>query len=550
MLTLKLPTENQRLGFYGFTERYTIGLSPIEKMCDAVRMEYETGITPLVLRSRKNLITKQMETYGSYMVLHSLKGYLGINSQKSPDGCSSDIMVNIEKFHQLYMGIQVKTTTSDRERIKDGNSTYGWKFEGTNKNYSGFLMYLRSLEDGYSWLIPYNITSKIFRSTHIQIKQSGISKNIKWENYRVSNQELGQKILEYYMEAISGLCNMITFQSKEFLYSPVSKSTKLEHENRKNFVPLLQNLAFEIKRPIVEDSPYDLTLGVLKMQEKTASYREGRLHLNLSHQEDGEESPYTVGTYHILTIYLPSPFEKYVYFIPELQLIRHGYTKTSYQEGKQSMHVYPNLDVDETYERRNNSKRDEWANEYLFYRNDPNITKKLLSVYHMQLNGSIVPIVVNAPLPWNMKCENMNDLVTKWNMERTYPIANNIFSYFLYGKKTVERILTRNVNSFRLLTNYFADDVKQPYKLTDADYFFARMPKDHDDYKNTFYLLPTKEMLWNGVLKSDTTDGQLKIVFPPKGQRKTKHSWTENFLFSYHDLNIKNMILDLFRKYE
>jgi hypothetical protein len=547
-MTLKLPTEKQRLEFYGFTERYVIGSSPIEKMYDAVRMEYETGIMPLVLRSRKNLITKQMETYGSYMVLHSLKGYLGVNSEKSPDGCLSDIMVNIEKFHQLYMGIQVKTTTDVRERIKSGNSTYGWKFEGTNKNYSGFLMYLRSLEDGYSWLIPYNITSKIYKSSHIQIQQSGISKNIKWENYKVSNQELGQKILEYYMEAFSSLSNMITFQTKDALSLPVRETTKLEHANRKRFLPFLEKFGFEIKSPIVEDSPYDMVVGQLKIQEKTALNTEKRIHLTICHQEDGKNSSYSTGMFHILLVHLPAPFEKYVYFIPELKLIQHGCSKTLYQKGKQTIHLYP--DPDQMSEKKNNGQKDEWPNEYLFCCNDPNIVAKMLLVYNMQLSNKIVPMVIENPLSWNFKCGNMNDLVAKWNMERTYPVANNVFSYFLYGKKTVEKILTRNVNSFRLLTNYLVDDVKQPYKLTDADYFFARMPKDHEDYKNTFYLLPTKEMLRNGVLKSDITDGQLKIVFPPKGNIKTKHSWTENFLFSYHDVNIKNKILDLFRKYE
>ena len=47
-MTLKLPTKKQRLGFYGFFERYVIGSSPNEKMREAVRMEFETGITPLV----------------------------------------------------------------------------------------------------------------------------------------------------------------------------------------------------------------------------------------------------------------------------------------------------------------------------------------------------------------------------------------------------------------------------------------------------------------------------------------------------------------------
>ena len=278
-MTLKLPTEKQRLGFYGFAERYIIGSSPIEKMCDAVRMEYETGITPLVLRTRKNNNSKHMEAFGSYMVLHCLNSFIGVNFDKSPDGCSSDIMVNIEKFHELYMGIQVKTTTNITERIKDGRKTYHWAFQGTDKSYSGYLMYMKSLEDGKSWLIPYNIVKNFYKGSSIKIPQSNMS-NLNWDEYIVSNQELSKKILEYYMIEACTLANIIIFQTKETLSIPVNKNTKTEHNNRKNILPILEKLKYPIQRPIIEDSPFDLILGQLKLQEKTALNNGKRLELN------------------------------------------------------------------------------------------------------------------------------------------------------------------------------------------------------------------------------------------------------------------------------
>jgi hypothetical protein len=166
---------------------------------------------------------------------------------KSFDGCKADIAIKkFEEVEDLWLGIQVKTTIKKTEREQ-------YYFRLNNSKYENCLLLCFCEDDKKMWLIPYEEV--------IDLKTIGIAKKSKYNKYEVNNENLIEKINNYYT-----LINKFEFK---ILDTPTSKSQQQEQEyrnireNKINFI--------EFKNNSMEGLVYDFMIGYKKVQEKVGS---------------------------------------------------------------------------------------------------------------------------------------------------------------------------------------------------------------------------------------------------------------------------------------
>jgi hypothetical protein len=250
---------------------------------------------------------------------------------KTFDGCNSDIALKpISNQHNLWLGIQVKTTSSERDKY----SRYSFKFNNTK--YDNCLILCICIKDKKLWLIPYEEVK--------DITSIGISKKSKYNQYEVTLDTLQEKLLYFYE-------TMHKFDF-DILNTPTSSTHKQEKEYRKIREQYIDFLEFVY--PNMEGTVYDFKIGDKKVQEKVGficknnpnsfgfslNKSDGRTH-NCSYKPGDNE-------FYWLNCKNNSKF----YIIPEKILVENGFIGEGYC--RQHLYISPT------------NKNTAWCNNYLF----------------------------------------------------------------------------------------------------------------------------------------------------------------------------------------
>jgi len=517
--------------------RYVIGESPLELLNDAVKLEYDTGIRPLVGKFKKgtgNIKHTSMERYGCLMVIHAVNESGKGKMELCLDQSQSDLMFSTPEHPDKYMGIQVKTTTGITERLKNNNISYSWRFSDTNKNYSGLLMYMRSLTDGESWLIPFNILNMHYKGQNTNIAKSNKRTKIDWSLYKVNDKNLAYMINEYYRLSLDGKSSII-LKPRENISIPITINNQKEQDVRKKILPILLQTGLTITEPILENMRYDFTLGKMRIQEKICSLK-GVTGYRVSLYSGDKHLPYNKDDFDILLVDLPVPYEHLFYLIPMDKLVEHGVMKTENCNGRAEMHVYPEEIVKDTQIRSKNN----WSVEFLCSQEDPNLVKRMLTIYDKQLHHKSDPIIIENPTFWDIKCKTMNDLSKKWNLPITYVISDLPYNFIIFNKRILEKHVNESRDRFILYFKYQKDGKPIIRSRGDFDFIYSRMPERY----NSFYLIPSFELERRDMLQSETSEGKgsMCIPFPGMETEKNTNAWINSYIFSYDDPNIKEKL--------
>jgi hypothetical protein len=179
---------------------------------------------------------------------------------KAFDGCQVDIIYRPKNFAEnKWVGIQVKTT--GRRYL-----TYSFHIQ---KEYVDCLLLLNCVEDDSTWLIPENI---IRNQKKISI---GFSKS-KYNIYKVSNETIGDKMLEFY--------NKTTKFSFDELNLPINFYQQREQEFRKYREEKISFIKFEYDE--MEATVYDFKIGNFKIQEKVSTFEDNYSNFCLYKHDD------------------------------------------------------------------------------------------------------------------------------------------------------------------------------------------------------------------------------------------------------------------------
>jgi len=521
-------------------KKFVIGETDIEKIDDAVKMEYEEGIRPLVSEKLDRYST--MERYASLLVIHSVSASKVGKMEFCLDGCKSDLMFSVED--NKYLGIQVKTTKGLKSMKRgDGSLRKGWFFSDV-EGYPGLLMYFRSLIDGKSWLIPYNLLRQYYKSYNLRIP---VSKNTKlnWDDYEINDTQLGQMIYEYYKVSINNN-DLLVLKDYKNINKAVSKNVQKEYNQRDRILPILEKTGLKIEQPKFENMVYDIILGELRIQEKSSRQKlKYGLYVNFNGRNHRK---YKETDFDILIVHNPSPFDHTFYFIPMDKLAEHGFVKTETQEGNSNLFLYTGeVEKDKKSEQSN---KNNWALDFLCYYSDPNLTKRLIFIYNMQLYHDMKPVVIKDHIFWDINPKNLNDLVNKFNLERSHALSNDSYNFKLYDRRILEKTITKNSDRKLVLYMYISINRKRfPHNEGEFDFIYSKIP----EYEG-FYLIPSSELIKRKILKNETSEGQKSISIPFPGTNvkipSQSNLWVNEFIFFYNDKDFKNTLLNFFEKYK
>jgi len=304
-------------------------------------VDKNTGIKLKEFRTGDNKNALQQE----YNNINYFKGLIENHFTiiKTFDGCKADIAIKkTTEINDLWLGIQVKTTNKKTDREQ-------YYFRLNNGKYDNCILLCICDEDKKMWLIPYEEVDGL--------KTIGIAKKSKYNKYEVNNNNLIEKINNYYE-----LSNTFSF---DILDTPTSNCQKQEQEFRKireskiNFI--------EFKNNDIEGLVYDFMICSKKIQEKVGSITHNNVNsysFNLSKNTgriNGKccHGPYEEGDN---DFYWLNCKNNLFYVIPEDALIVNGYVGKDIKKEK--------LYVSQTNENT------EWCNAYLFDYN--NVDKERL----------------------------------------------------------------------------------------------------------------------------------------------------------------------------
>ena len=166
---------------------------------------------------------------------------------KTFDGCKADIAIKKNtEINNLWLGIQVKTTNKKTDREQ-------YYFRLNNGKYENCIILCICDEDKKMWLIPYEEVDGL--------KTIGIAKKSKYNKYEVNNDNLIEKMNNYYE-----ISNTFSF---DILDTPTSVTQQQEQkycEIRKTKINFI-----EFKNNNIEGLVYDFMICSKKVQEKVGS---------------------------------------------------------------------------------------------------------------------------------------------------------------------------------------------------------------------------------------------------------------------------------------
>lgn len=542
MLKLKIMSQEEYDRNQREKEKYTIGESPLEMMDEAVKLEYEKGIYPSVSQEQTNVKKMSLERYSALLAIYCMQKFGKGELDLCPDGCKSDLMYSLDK--ERYLGIQIKSTSGY-------NKDMYWRFGGLGKDYNGLLLFLHSVKDGKSWLIPYIIFKRYYNasvSISADKNRKKINKDIDWDNYKVETKDLASKIFYYYSLAVKGDENL-KIHSLDEISLPIGGTTQKEHMFHKRIIPFLEKTNLGIIKPKLEGMVYDFILGKLKVQEKTASKDNGLNSFTASIYRS-LKVPYIVSDFDLLLIHLPESFTNF-YLIPMNKLYENGYLKNTKEEkGRKSLALYPPEKIEDTKK----DKASEWTLNYLCYFEDPNLSQRIIEIYYKQINKDPTPVILKKSIFWDKECKNFNDLVIKWNLNRDYPKMeenmrrdNRHYQFLLDGKKVaIKRIrIVANGKNFELRVSISENRLAVPCKEGDFDYVYTELPEQYGG----FYLFPAIKFKEKEMFQTETNIGKktITIHFPDKIIKGC--SMNRDFIFYFNDPNIKEKLTNLLKTY-
>ena len=542
-LTLKiLPFEeknNDKTNIKNF-EKYIIGESPSElkDLQKAVQNEYDFEIRPSVsskLQQTKGGTNRNhiMEKYASLMIQHSLSKDKNFQFSMCPDACRADVLISINDSSQ-WLGIQVKTTTGLSK-----SQILAWVFDCIDKEYTGLLMYFRSLNDGMAWMIPYNFLRIYYKGSSLHIggySEQKIKTKIDWKKFQVSDKNLAVKLIEYYNFALNNP-NELNLQTNEILSKPITIKYQKEHHYRKEFFPLLQKMNLQIRMPTLENDVYDFVLGEIKIQEKVSI---PATNMGLYVDTVRNKCNYVTRDFGIFLIH--NPGLNCIYFIPMSKLNQHGYINENIDDHcRKTLTLYP-----PEIELSRVTTKDNWTLDYMFYKDDPNFIQKLHAVYEKVLTQhNRIPLPEN-PIIWNRPIKIFNDIVIKWNMPREYASRTEKYDFLLYNKKILLRgMFLGDPGMFRISLCRSVKGEIIYLENDDTDYIYCDMPLGFEG----FYLIPVDELDKIDVLKTETKKGKKFINIPGPFKNTTKYKSKFSFLnayaFYFNDVQIREKLMKL-----
>jgi len=295
-------------------------------------VDKNTGIKLKEFRTGDNKNALQQE----YNNINYFKGLIENHFTiiKTFDGCKADIAIKKNnEISDLWLGIQVKTTNKKTDREQ-------YYFRLNSGKYENCIILCICDEDKKMWLIPYEEVDGL--------KTIGIAKKSKYNKYEVNNDNLIEKMNNYYE-----LSNTFSF---DILDTPTSNSQKQEQEFRKIRESKIHFIEF--KNNDIEGLVYDFMIGNKKIQEKvgtvthnnnnnsysfTLSKNTGRINGKCCH------GPYKEGDN---DLYWLNCKNNLFYLIPEDALIVNGYVGKDSKKEK--------LYVSQT------NQNTEWCDQYLF----------------------------------------------------------------------------------------------------------------------------------------------------------------------------------------
>lgn len=250
---------------------------------------------------------------------------------KTFDGCNSDIALKpISNQNNLWLGIQVKTTSSERDKYTRHT------FRLNCINYDNCLILCICIKDKKMWLIPYEDVNGL--------SSIGISNKSKYNKYEITLDNIQETLLKYYE-------NMNKFEF-DILNTPTSNTQKQEQEYRKLRETKIDFIEFVY--PNIEGTVYDFKIGNKKIQEKVGficKNNPNSFGFNLT-KSDGrtQKCSYKPGDNDLY--WLNCKNNSKFHLIPEHILIE----KRFVGEECQKQHLYVSL----------TNKNTAWCNNYLF----------------------------------------------------------------------------------------------------------------------------------------------------------------------------------------
>ena len=501
--------------------RYIIGESSLESMQKAVSLEYHQKIRPLVSEKDGNSKEFHMERYGSSVAIFAINNFNYGRAEICADGCASDILY-YEKDRDQCIGIQVKTTS----RYKGF-----WSFGCINKGYTNLLMYFRSLEEGMSWLIPYQILRCFYTGQNLYLYDSEQTR-IDWSKYLIQDTQLAEYIHLYYMERETQGLKLQTYTE---INKPVSITAQKEHTNRQIFKSYMDEDGITVESPPLENMVYDILLMGMKTQEKTAR-------LSLSDYLDINISkhgvPYHESDIHHMLIHCPEPYEDMIYLLPTDKLKEHGQVETDTQKGELSLTLCPAEDMSE-------NKVCNWTAEFMVRYMDPNRRARILAILDKQRRHDPNPIKLENFVFVNFQCRTLHELMFKFNIPFTIAKRDVPYKYLIYGIKFQELTFTRAKGDYILRLIYSKDNEVLFYHPNDFHFAFVPLV---GRYSNYFYLFPMEQFEGRNIIGHVKSQGERKITLDIHTTVKADQ-WALQFLFCYDDLNYSEKFHNLIRRY-
>ena len=511
----EFPPEEEEIFEVG-KYHHIIGVSPAIEIFSAVVKEYHEKVTPKVSKNRRNNKSSHMEKYATYLCLYAINKDIYGKAEVCFDGCASDFLY-YENDRNRCLGIQVKTTATSY-------SKNFWQFSNMDKiTYNGLLIYMRSLEDGKSWLIPYSILRDKYCGKMFHLRE-GENTRIDWIDYRIKDSDLAATIHKYYI-SIEENNTDLSIQTLENILTPVSIETQKEKKNRDILISRLAKININVENVILENMPYDIIINGLKIQEKTSCHSgKGYLNVGLSKTNGKSNSiSYSEGDFDALIIHNPEPYEHLTYVIPTDKIKEHGFVTIDDIPGKRGLTLWP----DETLRK---TTLHNWVGEFLLDDFDPNHGERFLAILDKQRTHNSEPILLKNMIPWNKKNRTLHELMINLNIQLTFAKYGMGYKYLIHGKKIQELKLKKHKKSVFILLSYKTDDEEYYYNKENCDYIYCNFP---GEYNNYFYLFPIEII----IDKVKYEQGQLTLPGNPHNI-KSKELWLDQYMFNFDDENV------------
>ena len=172
-----------------------------------------------------------------------------------------------------------------------------------DKNYDGLLMIFRSVSDGKTWILPYNLLRSHYYGSDLTITTSSNTK-LDWNEFEVLDTNISSVLVSYYKSMT--FSNLLTPLIYEQAQTPITINQQKEAYTRKRFTDFSASIGLDIQLPPIENAIYDLLINKYRIQEKPARFRSDcRIGLKVKLDHGANYRPYEYGLFDFLLIHIP-----------------------------------------------------------------------------------------------------------------------------------------------------------------------------------------------------------------------------------------------------